>query len=48
LVDYIKNDIKVGIICPKHGQYMQTPADHLGGHGCPICKYSKGELLIFN
>jgi hypothetical protein len=32
---------KVCIICPKHGEYWQTPYGHLQGYGCPICGGSK-------
>lgn len=37
-VDYIRNNIKVCIICPKHGEFWQTPNAHLCGRGCPLCK----------
>lgn len=35
----------VVIICPKHGDFNQTPNSHLHGHGCPRCSHhiSKGE-----
>ena len=38
-VDYVKNNIKVCIICPKpeHGEFWQRPNDHLSGYGCPRC-----------
>ncbi len=45
-VNYINNYTKVLIICPKHGEFSQTPNSHLTGNGCPLCKSSKGELLI--
>lgn len=45
-VDYINDDIKIAIICPKHGIFYQTPQLHLRGQGCPICKSSKGENLV--
>ena len=45
-VNYINRDIKIIIICPKHGKFLQTPNNHLTGRGCPVCKASKGELLI--
>lgn len=40
--DYSKTDYKsiqerVCIICPKHGEFWQTPASHLSGSGCPVC-----------
>lgn len=36
-VNYINNHIKVEIICPKHGSFMQTPKMHLSGSGCQRC-----------
>jgi hypothetical protein len=36
----------VDIICKKHGVFNQPPIEHLNGRGCPICKTSKGELVI--
>jgi very-short-patch-repair endonuclease len=49
--DYSKSDFttvanKVIIICPIHGDFPQTPNNHLGGVGCPTCSSSKGEKLI--
>ena len=38
-VDYVKNNIKVCIICPKHGNFEQTPNSHLRGCGCPNCSF---------
>lgn len=38
--DYKGNHTKVCIICPKHGEFWQTPAKHLSGQGCPECKNS--------
>jgi len=40
-VEYINNHTKVTIICPEHGEFMQTPSNHLKGQGCPACGYSK-------
>jgi len=40
-VDYINNSVKVCIICPEHGEFWQTPHNHLIGHGCPKCKNKK-------
>lgn len=37
-VKYINNATKVIITCPKHGDFLCTPANHLKGRGCPICK----------
>lgn len=35
---YKGNKTKICIICPKHGEFWQTPNVHLLGHGCPKCK----------
>lgn len=45
-VEYKSIDDKVCIICPKHGEFWQTPANHRAGHGCPHCNKSKGEVFI--
>lgn len=37
--DYKGKDVKVLIICPEHGEFWQTPHNHLNGAGCPKCKY---------
>lgn len=34
---YTKNNVKICIICPEHGEFWQTPANHLSGQGCPRC-----------
>ena len=48
-VIYKNCDTKVGIICPKHGIFKQTPYYHLKGQGCPKCKNNyKGEIAIRN
>lgn len=39
---------KVIITCPEHGDFLQDPASHLHGQGCPICKESIGERTIRN
>jgi len=46
LVNYIRNNKKVKIICKKHGIFTQSPTNHMNG-GCPICSASKGELKVF-
>ena len=45
-----KNSIeKIKILCPKHGEFYQKPANHLQGQGCPSCdiskKYTKEEFI---
>lgn len=49
LVEYLNNRTDVTIICPKHGPFKQWPSNHTHRtmkQGCPVCKESKGELLI--
>ena len=38
-MDYVNAHTKVCIICPKHdhGEFWQTPNNHLNGRGCPKC-----------
>ena len=36
-VDYVTTNIKVCIVCPIHGDFWQTPSNHLRGKGCPYC-----------
>ena len=45
-VEYINALTKVTIICPIHGDFLQTPNDHLQGKGCPVCKQSVFERKI--
>lgn len=40
-VVYTKMHDKVTIICPEHGEFMQTPSKHLLGQGCPECAVDK-------
>lgn len=48
-VEYINNYTKVCIICPEHGEFWQTPKDHLNGKGCIKCsnnvKYTKENFI---
>lgn len=37
LVKYINIHTKISIICPIHGEFLQTPTNHLSGHGCHEC-----------
>jgi hypothetical protein len=36
-VEYVNNETKVCIICPKHGEFWQKPSNHLQGKGCLDC-----------
>ena len=47
-VEYVNNHTDVCIICPKHGEFWQTPTSHLiSKAGCPICNESKLEEEIY-
>lgn len=52
-VKYVNTKRKVCIICPKHGEFWQTPDGHLRGHGCNKCgrlanaKKRSGDRLKF-
>lgn len=43
-VKYVNNHTAISIICPIHGEFLQTPANHIKGQGCPICGMSKTKL----
>ena len=45
LVDYKHSKSKVKIICPIHGEFEQTPNNHLKGYGCPKCAGDKQRIL---
>jgi len=36
-VKYIDSTTKVSITCPKHGEFLQIPSNHLAGQGCSKC-----------
>lgn len=48
-VNYVNGDTKVKIKCPNHGEFMQRPASHCRGIGCPKCggtgKMTKVDFL---
>ncbi len=46
VVNYKNNYTKIKIICPEHGEFEQTPSNHLQGKGCELCNESKGENII--
>ena len=43
---YKKSKTELIITCPLHGDFEQTPNNHLSGRGCSVCKSSKGEKRI--
>lgn len=40
---YINSQIKGIIICPTHGEFLQTPNSHLRKSECPICGNQQGH-----
>jgi len=46
-VQYKNIDTKVTIICPEHGEFLQTPFHHRKGHGCPKCanEYKSKKMM---
>ena len=47
-VEYKNAKDKVCLICLKHGEFWQTPNDHLSGKGCPSCNESHLEREVKN
>jgi Zn finger protein HypA/HybF involved in hydrogenase expression len=47
-VNYINSKYEVIIFCKTHGEFNQSPNDHLDGCGCPSCsiRTSKSQRLI--
>ena len=45
LVDYVNNYKKVRIICKEHGEFLQSPNNHLNTkQGCPMCKFKNSRV----
>ena len=43
-VEYVNNRTKICIICPEHGEFWQTPSNHLHGfEGCEKCSKTKSN-----
>jgi len=48
LIEYKNNQIRIDIICRKHGVFKQAPCKHLQGRICPYCsggKIHKSEFI---
>jgi very-short-patch-repair endonuclease/protein-arginine kinase activator protein McsA len=45
-VEYVIALKNVIIICKKHGEFLQTPSQHLTGSGCPLC-FNKTEGKLY-
>jgi len=37
LVEYTRSNVRVTVICPKHGEFLTFPTSHLSGTGCRLC-----------
>jgi cytochrome c2 len=44
-VEYKNTKENVIILCKEHGEFLQTPSNHLKGTRCPLCSIIKGGLL---
>lgn len=44
-VNYIDMNTKVCIVCPIHGEFLQTPYSHINGCGCKKCSDTKNGFL---
>ena len=44
-VEYKRSDMKVKIICKKHGPFYQKPQSHLNGQKCMKCKNVNDSIL---
>jgi len=44
-VEYKNYNENVIILCKEHGEFEQTPSNHLKGTRCPLCSIIKGGLL---
>jgi hypothetical protein len=40
-IEYLNKKTKIVIICPLHGEFTQSPANHLKGCTCPNCNKDK-------
>lgn len=43
---YTKSNQKVIITCKEHGDFEQTPRNHLSGQGCPKCAAAKKKNYV--
>ena len=43
-VEYVNSFTKVTIVCSDHGEFTQTPDNHLKGKGCPKCVVRKKRI----
>jgi len=46
--EYVNSYTKVKIGCPEHGQFLQTPTNHLSGRGCRKCHFASRLSTLDN
>lgn len=39
--EFVDASTKITIVCPIHGEFLQTPQGHLSGKGCSVCGSNK-------
>lgn len=45
ITEKIISSLKISIICPIHGEFIQNAQKHKCGNGCPKCKFAKLKLI---
>jgi len=45
---YMGSQAYIQIICPIHGEFSQTPTNHLRGSGCSKCGIKKRDTIRYN
>jgi hypothetical protein len=45
-INYSGAHKRVIITCPTHEDFQQTPTNHLGGKGCPLCRSEHNSILF--
>jgi hypothetical protein len=43
---YVSSKTKIGIMCPVHGAFYQTPESHMRGDGCPKCALDLASINL--
>lgn len=46
-VEYVDSKTKVCIVCPIHGEFWQTPSNHIRGYGCKECGVNKLKKTLY-
>lgn len=45
-VEYVTAYTKTIIVCPIHGEFLQSPSNHIRGNGCPKCAKIKAKEKV--